>query len=519
MRRFFNTTGPCNPREHYMLPSEARLPTLLNLVEQNQYFVLHAARQTGKTTAMLAFAERLRGMGYAAIWVTLEASQGVTEIAEAEPIWLRAIEKGGRALTPEWRPSNPVPVIQSEPGSRLGTYLTAWAESIQHPIVLLLDEADVVSGPALVSLLRQLRAGFTTRAVGNFPTSIALIGMRDLRDYLTTAKDGTPVNPGSPFNIKSESLTLRSFTAPEVRSLYQQHADATGQQFLLSAIARAWYWTQGQPFLVNALARKIVMEIATEGQPIDEGMVDKAKELLILSRTTHLDSLGERLKEPRVARVVEPVLLGDKLVPYDSDDFVYCLDLGLLRKDSEGTQPANPLYREILVRQLTLLRQENLPLRPWWPWRTATGGLNMPALMDAFLEWWRENAAIIEEEATTGYLESVPHLTFMAFLQRVANGGGRITREYAAGRGAVDLLIEYANERHVIELKRVPPRHVSLETVKRKGLLQVADYLDTVGEKEGWLLIFDQRPGRSWEERLWAEETLVGGKRVYVRGG
>ena len=99
------------------------------------------------------------------------------------------------------------------------------------------------------------------------------------------------------------------------------------------------------------------------------------------------------------------------------------------------------------------------------------------------------------------------------------NGGGRITREYAAGRGAIDLLVEYKEERHVIELKRVPPHHVTLETVKRRGLAQVVGYLDTVGESEGWLLIFDQRAGRSWEERLWTEEAEVGAKRVHVRGG
>jgi hypothetical protein len=48
--------------------------------------------------------------------------------------------------------------------------------------------------------------------------------------------------------------------------------------------------------------------------------------------------------------------------------------------------------------------------------------------------WWRENAAIVEPHAPLGYHEAVPHIALMASLQKVVNGAGRITREYAAGR-------------------------------------------------------------------------------------
>lgn len=43
-----------------MLPPERRLPGLDAPVAEGLYFVVHAARQTGRTTAMRAFAERLR---------------------------------------------------------------------------------------------------------------------------------------------------------------------------------------------------------------------------------------------------------------------------------------------------------------------------------------------------------------------------------------------------------------------------------------------------------------------------
>ena len=519
MPRAFNTTGPCDPVRHYMLPPEARLPDLEALVEGELYFVLHAARQTGKTTAMRAFAARMRARGYVAVWATLEECQGITEIAGAEPLWLRAIARAaGYELPPDRLPPDLAAALAGDAGGRLGAWLADWCSRVPAPVVLLLDEADVVSGPALVSLLRQLRAGFMDRGVGRFPVSVGLIGMRDLRDYLTQSKDGVAVNPGSPFNIKVASLTLRNFSQEEVATLYAQHTVDTSQVFTPEAVERAFYWTRGQPFLVNAIARICVMELVRDrADPVTAEHVDAAKEALILSRTTHLDALGQRLRESRVAAVVQAVLLGDAAISYASDDYTYVVDLGLVADDKNGATIANPLYREVLARELSYEAQRNLP-QPWWRWSRPDGTLDVPALVEAFLDWWRENAPIIEERAERGYIEAVPHIVFMAFLQRVVNGGGRITREYAAGRGALDILLEYAGEKHVFELKRVPPRHVSRERVRAKGLTQIARYLDGVGAREGWLLIFDQRPGLSWEDRLTVEDIDVDGKLVRVRG-
>lgn len=57
--RFFNTTGPCNPADPYMLSPENRLPNLERYLQRELYFVIHAARQTGKTTMMRTFAAKM----------------------------------------------------------------------------------------------------------------------------------------------------------------------------------------------------------------------------------------------------------------------------------------------------------------------------------------------------------------------------------------------------------------------------------------------------------------------------
>ena len=59
MEKFFNIAGPCNPAKHYMLPATARIPGLMRLVEREQYFAIHAARQSGKTTLLQALVDEI----------------------------------------------------------------------------------------------------------------------------------------------------------------------------------------------------------------------------------------------------------------------------------------------------------------------------------------------------------------------------------------------------------------------------------------------------------------------------
>ncbi len=519
MPRYFSTTGPCDPAEHYFVPVATRMPDLWPFIERKQYFVVHAPRQTGKTTAMRALATSLRARGVAGCWATLERTQAIEDVERAEPLWLQALWQWSQSALPAaWRAPDPATAMASPVGGRLGAYLRAWAGGLDVPLVLLLDEADVVTGPAMVSLLRQLRDGFMDRGVRRFPTSVGLVGMRDLRDYVAGSKAGQLVNPGSPFNIKAASVTLRNFDATEVTALLSQHTAETGQPFAPGAVAEMVRVTDGQPYLVNTLADLCVTALVPDRtQAITPAHVDVARERLILSRTTHLDSLAERLKDPRVAKIVQAVLLGDDPhgLSYSGDDFRYVIDLGLIRRGPDGAEPANPLYREVLARQLSYDVQAAVP-RPAWPWVTPEGRLDFPALMSAFREWWRQNADAVARQVPE-YPEAVPHLALCAFLQRVVSGGGRVHREFSAGRGAMDLLVEYGPDRFAVELKRVRARD-SLDTVVDDGVAQLGRYLDTVGLDQGWLVVFDVRLGRSWGDRLWERSATTGGKRVIVLG-
>lgn len=340
MARFFNTAGPCDPRDHYMLSPEARLPDLRTLVGQKAYFVVHAPRQSGKTTTLRHMAAALLAEGgYAALLVSCEAARTAEDIERGIPAVIRAIDQEARlALPADLQPEPPEASEEIEAELRLKEYLRRWSERSRLPVVLFLDEIDALLAGTLLSVLQQLRDGYASRPE-HFPQSVALIGLRDVRDY----------------NIKKESLLLRNFTAKEVAVLYAQHTAVTGQGFSTQAIALAWELTRGQPWLVNALARQLVQhQILDRGTTIEADRLEAAKKDLIRRRDTHMELLASRLREPRVRRIIEPILAG-KLLGADvtDDDLDFVQEVGLVARSRAGLEIANPIYGAAILRELS----------------------------------------------------------------------------------------------------------------------------------------------------------------------
>lgn len=523
--RTFNISGPCNPEKHYMVPPESRTPDLSPLLVKEAYFVVHAPRQSGKTTAMRALAARLTAEGrYAALHFSCEAGRAFSDdVAAAEQrVWL-AIEKSAEQHLPlELRPP---PAQETVAGGLLTVMLTRWAELCPRPLVLVFDEIDALEGNALKSVLSQLRESYPERPQ-HFPSSVILCGMKDVRDY-KSASGGGPVRLGSssPFNIKDKSLRLPNFSRAEVEYLYGQHTAATGQPFTEGALARAWYYTEGQPWLTNALAREVVEELRVPPPtPITEAHIDEAKERLILARATHLDSLLARLQEDRVRRVLEPMIAGGFVLGATSDEDVeYVRDLGLIAMTT-SLRIANPIYREVVVRVLAQTAEQNLPelhgryVRP-------DGRLDMDALLDGFLDFWRQHGDLLADGMP--YHEVAPHLVLMGWLQKVVNGGGRLEREVGVGRGRVDLLlwwpirrkgVQEGWQREVVEIKVWRDRRPD---PLPEGLVQVEEYLARLGLAQGTLALFDRRPGAEPlpdRARMEAARTASGREIRVLRG-
>ncbi len=514
--RFFNTTGPVVAADHYCIPPLQRLnlTEVLRLIRDKRYFVLHAPRQTGKTSALLALRDLLNAEGdYRCVYVNVEGGQAMREDVELVTRTILAglasrarLTLGDEFLGKMW----PGLLDEVGPGVALQEALTRWSEATPKPLVLLIDEIDSLIGDSLLSVLRQLRAGYDLRPEG-FPQSVVLCGVRDVRDYrIHSSSANAIIAGGSAFNIKARSLRLGDFSQDEVIALLNQHTDETGQVFTPDALELIWTQTQGQPWLVNALAEETCFygEAAEDrGISITADAIRNAQEQLILRRETHLDQLADKLKEDRVQRVIEPLLSGSEERRFIDRDIEYVQDLGLVAQDLPY-RIANPIYAEVVPRELTWVVQGEFEQDTAW-YVNADGSLDVVKLLTEFQTFFREHS---EHWVTRfQYQEAGPQLLLQAFLQRIVNSGGRIEREYGLGRMRTDLLIVWPQgeqtRKIVIECKIL---HKSLEQTIADGLDQTAEYMDRCDAEAGHLVIFDRREGRRWEDKVFRDHRTSG---------
>ena len=506
--RFFNTEGPVRPHKHYAVAPLERLDLgeLLGLIRAERYFVLHAPRQTGKTSALIALRDLLNS-GEAGSFRCVDVNVEVGQVARDDT------DRGMRAIFDRLATSallldDDYPdrvwsdvLAKTGPEGALAGLLTRWCLANPVPLVLLIDEIDSLVGDTLLSVLRQLRAGYPQRPKA-FPASVVLCGVRDMRDYRIQSSAGAPIAGGSPFNIAAKSLRMGDFTEAETRALMGQHTEETGQPFTEAAQEAVWTQTCGQPWLVNALCAGACFETVAgrdRSRTIEADDLHAARETLILSRRTHLDQLAHKLGEDRVRRVIGPILSGTQ-AQHDGPDLEYARDLGLLAVDSPA-RIANPIYREVVPRELGYVVQDSLDVEAAW-YVDDAGRLDMAKLLTAFRTFFAEHA-----EHWLGrfdnYPEAAPQLILQAYLQRIVNGGGRIEREYGLGRGRTDLLVLWPREagqpsdlweRFVIECKVLRDSdRKSLAGTVEQGVEQTLGYMEQCNAQEGHLVVMDRR--------------------------
>ena len=507
--REFNIGGPMVPEDHYCIPPLDRVDSeyVLELIREKQYFVFRAPRKTGKTSVLLALQDLLNNGkvgSFRCVYVNVECSQGAGEdVGVAMQAILGELASRARLVLADKFVDRIWEGILHDfgPFGALKEVLTRWAESDPRPLVLLVDEIDALEGDTLRSVLLQLRTGHYRRPK-HFPQSVVLCGARELRGSSMDSGADAATICGSPFNVGVDSLRLGNFDHSDVAALVGQHTMQTGQSFDPEALERIWTQTGGQPWLVNAICQRACAQRRLDCDfrcPIFVQHIQEAQEELILARVMHLDQLAETLKQGRVRRVIEPLLSGGDELEFSVRDVEFVRDLGLIATD-DPIRIANPIYAEVVPRELTADSQSHIVNEPAW-YIDADGSLNLDKLLAAFQAFYRKHSEIWVERFE--YKEAGPQLLLQAFLQRIINGGGFVEREYGLGRGRTDILVIWPSaekcSHFVIECKI---RYGSLETAIDEGVEQTAAYMERCDASEGHLVIFDRSTSRGWDEKV-----------------
>jgi hypothetical protein len=526
----FNTSGICKPAEHYMLPVLPRIPDAVKMIEGKFCFVIHAPRQSGKTTFLTTLADQINSDGkYYAIWCSLASLRPIIDLNEAmrsvvSQINVSLDSSEIKAINSLAYKYNSLPAM-ADPDAKVRILLRSICRDLDKDLIVFFDEADCLSDIPLITFLTQLRDGYIRRSDEpntKFPRSLALVGMRNIRDCNQIRPDEKSAGEASPFNIITETYSLANFTRDEIRTLYEQHTEAAGQVFDSSAIETAWDWSEGQPWLVNALARDVVdrqLDNVFSAAAITGTHMNRAAESLIRRRDTHIDFLLERLKEPRVIKVMDAVFAGTKgKVPINSDDRKYCLDLGLVvNNEYQSLRPANKIYQEIFSMVITDELKFVMNINQDKKIFTDGKVLFMSNLLKEFQKFWRHDSSSFQFRyknfAAFKYNEAAYTFMLLAYLQKVVNSGGKVHRQFSEDRGVIDIVAIYNIHEYLVEVK-LNSKYFSLED----SLKQLAGYLDTAAQKEGWLVVFDRDLDKPWDEKIYWDTRLIGNLTIHIAG-
>ncbi len=514
--RYFNTHGPVNEVEHYVVPRAELVAEIAEQVEEGKYFTIFAPRQMGKTTLLRDLSEKLNQQpDYLALQLNFEAfeSWAVEDFLHAlgEDIGSRMVELLQRRHAPELEQ-----ITDFFQNNLLNDFarLRQWLLQLHrllpaHKIVWIIDEFDATPQAAISHLLQLWRQIYLNQQPPRPLHSVVLVGLQNI----------ATLNMGrsSPFNIARQAR-LAGFTLDEVRDLFAQYSAESGQGFAPGVIEEIVYQTAGHPFLVNRLGALLSEEIATDrSQPINESDLQRAISRLVRERNYNFESLI-RNANPRREEVLN-ILFGAERTFNQNDPLVHDLYMhGLISETSKGfCQIANPIYSAVLLAafrspQLSIqgaILANGYDFRP----HVVNGQLQVNLLLSRFREFMerrgREAFKIGEtpQEATGQYM-------LMAYLDVVVRQvGGDLFSEVNSGEGRLDLILTHLGRRYIIETKiwRGPVAY-------DEGIAQLASYLESEGETEGYYVVFHARPrvyGKLPFEKLEFVEQHAG-KKLYV---
>lgn len=517
--KHFNEIGPCNGAEHYTVEASTRLEGVERMIEKARYFVVHAARRSGKTTCLLDLRDRFNAAGrHYVVYCSLESLKNADDSRNGIPEIVGKLKEAFENSDLPCKAEFGKDIKYDKYVNLLNRELTLFCVSADKPLVLLFDDVDRLSDDTFMAFLRQLRDGYNSRLIVSFVHSVALVGTRNVRDFKSRIRPYRETSgAASPFNVIARTFTVRNFSVEEISDLFRPYTAETGRRFERSAVERIHELTLGHPWAVNALAREVA-ERADDGggrRPVTVESVDDALQSLVTRRDANLVALLEPLKEERVRKIVEPMIAGGTVATGGlADDYRYAVDSGLIRRDAGKTVPSNPVCGELIVRALSAGYRDEI-VATLGECRLSRylrdGRLDVDSMMRDFQRFRRETVSARRDRLR--YRDVALHLSLVAFLQSVADDGGRIRVETSSDTDRMDLCIVCEGRKYPVA---ITVRNGSATVAE--GTERMAKHLASLGCDEGWLAVFDRRPKVKWDDKLFVEKVAVDGKTVTVVG-
>jgi AAA+ ATPase superfamily predicted ATPase len=489
--RYFNTYGPVIESEHYVVSRRQLVSELLAQNEEGKYFTIYAPRQMGKTTLLRHLRDDLKQQKHFPVTLSFASFEGLSEKDFLEGFHLFFVRQMRHLLlTVSNAQIDAVEQLLAQPAPTsffaLGEFWHTLHENLaNHRLVLIIDEFDGVPQTAISNLLQTWRDIYLGSQPRRSLHSVVLVGLENIA--------ALNLGRSSPFNIARE-LQLPVFTLEQVEYLLQQYSQESRQSFAEGVVREIHRYTDGHPFLVNRLSAILTEKVATERTlPITLEQFHNAHRRLLKESNFNFETLLLRAREHRDD--ILKIMFGERYEFNLNIPLIRTLNThGIIKENTEGLcQIANPIYERVLLAafrshrwhlQASILAN-GYDFRP----HAAGGQLQMNVLLSRFRQFverrGREAFKVTPtpKEATGQYL-------LMAYLEQVVRQfRGDLFTEVDSGEGRLDLIVVHQGKRYVVETKIWYGK-----TAFDEGLDQLTRYLESEGQKEGYLVVFHARP-------------------------
>jgi hypothetical protein len=509
--RKFNITGKIIPEKHYYVDLTPQIEKLMALAEEGTYFVINRPRQFGKTTVLNFFARRLQASNqYAPALISFESFTQRPDITETE-FYRRVAKLIGEELELVVDFSN-LKTNDSEIDSR-DDFFDSMRQTCRRlsprKLALLIDEIDAVPETVVIGFLAGLREMFLERDRKPAPHAVCLAGVHDIKNLKARYRDETlSIGSASPFNIAVD-YELSPFNRENIRQYYMQHTKETGQVFDDKTIERVHHVTNGHPWLVSVLAKTLVESIVPNRKhKILVKHAEEAIQKLINSRNPNFESLFKNARHPRLFPLVLDLLTGKRReYNIQADNIDLGVRYGIFSEENQQLVIANRIYTQVLFKhfkeELGGWGVEEIVDRS--ELEDKSGHLDFRQVLDKFQAFIRSKGAAVTKHSD--FKEATGQLLLLCYLDSIVNGRGWTFKEVQSGKGRIDVLCCYGNQKEVVEIKLWygGRRYES-------GLTQLVKYLDSEGLDHGYLMVFDRRENAPKDYSF--KEHQVTGKRI-----
>lgn len=528
MRKHFNTTGICYPKEHYMVNLESRLEQIQTLADHGEYFVINRARQYGKTTTLHLLAEKLCGQ-YAVVSISFE---GIEEdvylsadrfcqnfyILLKDEFFYQTVDGIPDSIRRECERKSAGKSSMSGMAG-LSEFISKMCLEADRPVILIIDEVDQAGCyDSFLTFLGMLRKKYLARRKQPTFHSVILAGVCDIKNMKSKTRRDIDHNYNSPWNIAADFTVDMSFSAADIKGMLEDYEKDVHMGIDCRDMAELLYeYTSGYPFLVSRLCR-ILDEYLPEREEFSDRAsawtrpgIAEAVKILLSEPNTLFDDMVKKLNDfPELRKTLHRILFQGEQVPYNIDH--YAINLGVMfgfMKLTDGfVQISNRIFE---TRIYNLFLSEELLDSALY--RAAAidkdrtrfvhdGRLDMEQVLTGFVEAFTDIYADAEE----AFIEENGRRFFLLYLKPIINGTGNFYIEARTrNMRRTDIIIDYRGQQIVCELKIWHGQEYHM-----RGEKQLMEYLDYYHLNEGYMLSFNfNKKKKIGIQRVWLDGKLL----------